>query len=510
MFLGCFKIKGKIMKSSSLYTKYRPSKFSEVVGQIHISTVLCNQIKSKKISHAYLFSGTRGTGKTTCARIFSKAINCLNNNDGNPCNCCERCMESDSILSVYELDAASNNSVDQIRSLIEELRYINFTNGYRVYILDEVHMLSISAFNALLKTLEEPPKGVIFILSTTELKRIPQTIISRCQKFEFKNICKEDIFGSLIRISESEGINIDDGSLDLISELADGSMRDAISILERVALSGECITLEYTREILGITSSEIVFDLVEGISSKDLDLCISLISKVFDYNVNIELFIENIRNVLRDMMFIKINKDDRSVLFEKNNLNIKRLVDLSSMFNLDHIIGLLKEFNLISEKKGLDNVEYRIYLEVLMVRICKQGVNRNIVDQREKLSNNELEIPCNATNISCDYGNLTPNSWEEFLNYLKKNKHMVLYSLLTNGKIESINNNKFMFKCNSLGILKRLNKGDMIREIKNKLSDFFKDVGVVEFELVSITQGDNYTINDKLKNYFGDIEIQNK
>lgn len=500
------------MKNSSLYTKYRPSKFSEVVGQTHISTVLCNQIKSKKISHAYLFSGTRGTGKTTCARIFSRAVNCLNNVDGNPCNQCERCAESDSILSVYELDAASNNSVDQIRSLMEELRYMNFTDGYKIYILDEVHMLSISAFNALLKTLEEPPKNVIFILSTTELKKIPQTIISRCQKFEFRNICEEDIFENLNRIVESEGINIDDGSLRLVCELADGSMRDAISILERVALSREEITLDYTREVLGIISNEIVFDLIREISCKNLESCISLIARVFDYSVNIEIFIDNLRNILRDMMFLKINKEDLGVLFEKNNLNIRQLIDLSSMFSLDEIIALLKEFNLISEKKGLDQIEYRIYLEMLLIRVCKSRTIRESIQNKEetKVIQSQAKEEIIKADNTCDYGALSVENWGEFLNYLKQNKHMVLYSLLTNGKIEGINNNKFMFKSNSLGILKRLNKDDMIKEIKNNLLYFFKDVGVVGFELVSITEDSNYTINDKLKNYFGDVEIQNK
>ena len=186
------------MINNSLYTKYRPKTFDEVCGQKYISEILKNQVKSKKFTHAYLFSGTRGTGKTTCARIFSKAVNCLNSSEGNPCYNCSMCLQKNSdTLNVIELDAASNNSVEQIRNLIEELRYANFVGGYKIYILDEVHMLSISAFNALLKTLEEPPKNVLFILSTTEIKKIPHTVVSRCQRFEFRNIELEDIVSRL-------------------------------------------------------------------------------------------------------------------------------------------------------------------------------------------------------------------------------------------------------------------------------------------------------------------------
>ena len=215
----------------ALYRKWRPRTFADVIGQEHITEVLSGEIKTGSVSHAYLFCGSRGTGKTTCAKIFARAVNCENPKDGDPCGECETCRASENTFDIVEMDAASNNGVDEIRRLKEEVMYPPTEMRRKVYIIDEVHMLSPSAFNALLKTLEEPPEHVIFILATTELNKIPITILSRCKRFDFHRITPEKIFSRLRMISDAEGIGIDDGALKLISRLASGAMRDALSML---------------------------------------------------------------------------------------------------------------------------------------------------------------------------------------------------------------------------------------------------------------------------------------
>ena len=218
-----------------LYRKWRPKVFADVSGQPQVTITLKNELKSARINHAYLFTGTRGTGKTTCAKILAKAVNCLNPQDGDPCGECEICKGIDEgfVMDIAEIDAASNNGVDNIRTIIEEAAFTPTKAKYRVYIIDEVHMLSTGAFNALLKTLEEPPKHVIFILATTEPQKLPVTILSRCQRFDFKRISIDDIIKRLKIICSESNIEIEDGALKIIAKMSDGAMRDAISILER-------------------------------------------------------------------------------------------------------------------------------------------------------------------------------------------------------------------------------------------------------------------------------------
>lgn len=491
------------MDNKSLYTKYRPMKFRDICGQEDISNILKNQIKLHKFSHAYLFSGTRGTGKTTCARVFAKAINCTNSIDGEPCYECSSCNRTYDALNIIELDAASNNSVDQIRTLVEELRYSNFVDGYKVYILDEVHMLSISAFNALLKSLEEPPSNVVFILSTTEVKKIPKTIISRCQKFEFKNIDEVNLTDRLKYITESENIKIDFESILLIAKLADGSMRDAISILGRLVVYDEYITLDYSRRILGVTSSEMIFDIIKNIRLNKLNESILIISKIFENKLNIRNFINDFRNILRDVMFLKINQDNFNILIEKNTLNIKSILDVSKIIDFDYVHMLLNEINNINNMRDLSDIEYRVYLELLIVKLIKSGETKshneslNISPKNQKNNDNKIN-----ENIEFD-------KWDDFLRYLKSSKYMVMYSLLTNGKLNKITNDKIVFECNTEGILNRLRKNDILTEIKKNLRDFFKRD--IEFELIYSSKIDEDNIHHKLKGYFGDeVEIQNK
>ena len=255
----------------ALYRKFRPTKFSEVVGQEHIEKTLKKQIMNNRVGHAYLFTGGRGSGKTSTAKILARAVNCKNPIDGEPCNECEICKAalSGSLVDITEMDAASNNGVDNIRDIREEVEFIPTSAKYRVYIIDEVHMLSTGAFNALLKTLEEPPEHVIFILATTEPQKLPTTIISRCQRFDFKRIQSQDIIKRLQFICDEIGIKIEENAQRIIANLSDGAMRDAISILDRCVSDGdEIITEEKIRELTGVPKFEYIFKMTKAIINR--------------------------------------------------------------------------------------------------------------------------------------------------------------------------------------------------------------------------------------------------
>ena len=267
----------------ALYRKWRPRTFSEVVGQDPIMTALKNQVKSGRIGHAYLFCGTRGTGKTSTAKIFARAVNCLHPVDGDPCNECELCREGESDFNILEIDAASNNGVDSIRDLREEVRYAPARGKYKIYIIDEVHMLSASAFNALLKTLEEPPAHVIFILATTEPHKILPTILSRCQRYDFRRISARDITNQLIKLSEREGIQADEDALAYIADAADGAMRDALSILDQCSAfyMDQRITLEKVLDVLGATDRQLFLRMTQVLVSRDRVACLKELEELF-------------------------------------------------------------------------------------------------------------------------------------------------------------------------------------------------------------------------------------
>jgi len=254
-----------------LYRKYRPRVFADVIGQPQVTTTLKNELQSDRIAHAYLFTGSRGTGKTTCSKILAKAVNCLSPVNGDPCGECAICrgIEDGSVMDVVEIDAASNNGVDDIRMLREEADFTPANAKYRVYIIDEVHMLSIGAFNALLKTLEEPPPHVLFILATTEVHKLPATILSRCQRFDFHRIPPEDIADRLTYVCEQEGCTIDRDAALLIAGIADGAMRDSLSLLDQVMGQGEHITQEQVRRTAGLADKSRLIALAEGILSHD-------------------------------------------------------------------------------------------------------------------------------------------------------------------------------------------------------------------------------------------------
>ena len=291
----------------ALYRKYRPAVFDDVCGQEHITDVLRQEIKTGSISHAYLFCGSRGTGKTTCAKIFAKAVNCLNPCGGNPCGVCEVCrgIDTGKILDVIEMDAASNTGVDYIREIKEDAAYSPASANYRVYILDEVHMLTEQAFNALLKTLEEPPKNVIFILATTELQKIPATVLSRCLRFDFRRIPSETIARRLEYIASCEGFSVDTEAALLIAVLAGGGLRDAIGILELCVGKGEAISAQTVRDVVGITSRQDVEKILTAVVDRDFSTIFGMIDGLYHSSKDISVFVQDVLSCCRDMLIIK-------------------------------------------------------------------------------------------------------------------------------------------------------------------------------------------------------------
>ena len=288
----------------ALYRKWRPKKFADVVGQEAIVTALQNQIAAGRIGHAYLFTGTRGTGKTTCAKIFAKAVNCLDASGPDPCGECVVCkgIDDGSILDVSEIDAASNNSVDDIRNLRDETAYLPAMCRYKVYIIDEVHMLSTSAFNALLKTMEEPPEHVIFILATTEVQKVPATILSRCQRYDFQRITADKIADRLEYVAGQEQIALDHGAAGLIGRLADGAMRDALSILDTCAGVSNEVSEELVRRMAGVTDRRYLFEISDAIAAKDAVAALQKIAELRQQSVDMRRLCMELAGHYRNLM----------------------------------------------------------------------------------------------------------------------------------------------------------------------------------------------------------------
>lgn len=304
------------MAKRALYREYRPSFFRDVIGQDHVTAILRNQIRENNFSHAYLFCGSRGTGKTSSAKILSRAVNCLAPQDGEPCGKCEACrIASEGTADIIEIDAASNNGVDNVRDLIEQAQFAPLQLRYRVFIIDEVHMLSTAAFNALLKTLEEPPKHVIFILATTEPQKLPATIISRCQRFDFHRLSSSHIIARLSQVLNGIGAKAEPDGLRIIARAADGSMRDALSLLDQcVSFCGNSISKKDVQDVLGNIDSEILFSVSEAILSGNAGMCLSFLDKVIRSGRDVSVFIGDLLIHLRYLLFAKTCGDCSEIL----------------------------------------------------------------------------------------------------------------------------------------------------------------------------------------------------
>lgn len=390
------------MSYTALYRKFRPDTFEEVKGQDHIVTTLKNQIKAGRIGHAYLFTGTRGTGKTSIAKLFAKAVNCENPVDGSPCGTCRSCqtIASGASVNVIEIDAASNNGVDNIREIIDEVSYSPVEGKYKVYIIDEVHMLSIGAFNALLKTLEEPPSYVIFILATTEVHKIPITILSRCQRYDFKRITIETIADRLRELMDKEQVQVEEKALRYIAKTADGSMRDALSLLDQcIAFHfGEELTYDKVLDVLGAVDTEVFARLIELIQTHDITGCISLLEEVVMQGRELTQFVTDITWYLRNLLLVKTSDSDIEDVIDVSSDNLVRLKSEAETMDGQEIMRYIRIF---SELSG--QIKYatqkRILIEMTLIKLCKpamettnDAVVARVKDLEEKIEKGVVQV----------------------------------------------------------------------------------------------------------------------
>lgn len=354
----------------ALYRKYRPKTFDDVISQPQIVTTLKNQISTGQNTHAYLFTGSRGTGKTTCAKILAMALNCKHPVNGNPCLECESCREIDSgtATDVVEMDAASNNKVEDVHILQDQLAYTPVSCKYRVYIVDEVHMLTASAFNALLKTIEEPPAHVIFILATTELHKVPATIMSRCQRFEFRRIEIADSSARLLSVAENEGVSLTQGAADMISRLSDGGMRDALSLLDRCISVSREVSEDTVRDCAGVADNRHLYQFAEMIAAQDIPGCIRLLEQLYKGGKDIARIMDELSSVFRDLMLCKSAPGENGLLsvMPADHPEIERL---SGMFTLDDILRCLTVIQECAD--GISKTRQRRTLaEMCFVKLC--------------------------------------------------------------------------------------------------------------------------------------------
>ncbi len=357
----------------ALYRKYRPRTFDDVISQEHITNTLKNQIINGSAAHAYLFTGSRGTGKTTCAKILSMAVNCDHPENGNPCLKCDHCREilDGGTPDVIEMDAASNRGVDDVRRLREEVSYTPVSCKYRVYIIDEVHMLTKEAFNALLKTLEEPPPHVKFILATTELYKVPATISSRCQRFEFHRIDVSDSSKRLIQIAEKEGFTLDEDAAALISRLSDGGMRDALSVLDRCASCDNHVTSSVVRSCAGIADNHHLYEFSEMIAARNTAGCIRLLGELHKQSKDIALIINNLIEHFRDLMIYKSAPQESDLLFALPD-ELGRVASIAGMYSMDEVLNCLSLLSECSENIGRAR-QRKTLAEICLVKMCARG-----------------------------------------------------------------------------------------------------------------------------------------
>lgn len=495
------------MSHTTLYRKLRPKNFQDVIGQDHIIQTFKNQLIHDKLTHAYLFCGTRGTGKTSTARILAKAVNCENLQDGEPCNVCTACKNiiSRSTLSVVEIDAASNNSVENIRDLNEEVKYPPTDVKYKVYIIDEVHMLSVSAFNALLKTLEEPPQYIIFMLVTTDPQKIPSTIHSRCQRFDFKRVSSNHILEMMRNYSNVENIRITDDALLYIAEISDGAMRDVLSVFDQCMsfYFNEEITLDKVQNIVGAVSKDVLFDATEFLYECNTTGIMQLIENVSQQGRDLSQYINDMIVHFRNLLIAK-KADDTS--FNLSRENIDKLKKQSAKIDASTLISFINIFSdLQSQLKFASN--HRILLEVACIKICNpisQGDNaENIFARLTKLekmiSEQKYIIPAEEKSSNTDIApkpKIRPKSvpsdikevcqkWKGFINSFQGQEFIPIRNYLNMSRACYLDGNHLTIVFESsttLDIIEKKEKSSNF--IKNKLEQIFNK----QFSLIFVTE----------------------
>lgn len=367
------------MSYQALYRKWRPQSFEDVKGQEHIVTTLKNQIRLGRVGHAYLFCGTRGTGKTTVAKIFAKAVNCQHPVDGSPCGECAMCkaIQSQTSMNVIEIDAASNNGVDNIREIRDEVEYSPTEGRYKVYIIDEVHMLSIGAFNALLKTLEEPPEYVIFILATTEAHKIPVTILSRCQRYDFRRITVDTITGRLDELAKREGMDVEDKALRYIARAADGSMRDALSLLDQCVAFylNERLTYEHVLDILGAVDTSVFSRLLRYVMDRDVAGALKLVEEVVIQGRELGQFVTDFTWYLRNLMLIQ-SSDQLEDVLDMSSENLNALKEEAAQIKQAVLMRYIRIFSELTNQLRY-STQKRVLIELAIVKLCRPQMENN-------------------------------------------------------------------------------------------------------------------------------------
>jgi DNA polymerase-3 subunit gamma/tau len=420
------------MAYQALYRTYRPKDFDEVAGQEHITKTFKNALLNNKLAHAYLFSGPRGTGKTSVAKIIAKAVNCEHAPVANPCNTCDICMgiNNNTINDVLEIDAASNNGVDEIRELRDKVKYLPGVGKYKVYIIDEVHMLSISAFNALLKTLEEPPKHVIFILATTEPHKIPATIHSRCQRFDFRGICIADMLEKLNEIADKESIDIEDDALHLIAESAEGGMRDAISLLDQVvSYTNEKVSLEDVHAIKGTVSHESIITIAKSIEDNEVPKAIDQLDYLVDQGKEAHKLLDDMIKFYRDvLLFNNIDNDNQSKLLYRDE-TFRQLATSLSNTRVFNYIDILHD----TQQKVRYTASAKLYVELAFVKMVDVETNKQMIatekinDLERKLDKLSKEFETQKDRIVSQDDTPTPSAFSDDVSFKPEEDNEVSY-----------------------------------------------------------------------------------
>ena len=389
-----------IMAYQALYRKWRPTTFDDVVGQEHITQTLKNQIINSQLAHAYLFCGTRGTGKTSTAKILARAVNCEHPINGNPCNECDTCrgILDESIMDVVEMDGASRNKIENIREIIDDALFLPSVAKKKVYIIDEVHMVSTAAFNALLKTLEEPPEHVMFILATTELNKVPATVLSRCQRFDFRRITNEDIASRLDVVTKGSGKSVTKEALSLVAELGNGSMRDSLSILEQcIGYTDETLTYDDIIDIIGLTDQSALFSISEAIIKGDGAKCLSVIDDVLSCGKELDVFVDSLAKFLRDLLVVKLMGEPEKILHVSAS-NLEKMRALCENVSQEKLVNAL---NLLNESilKAKNVTFKRTIYELAIVKMCDvttsdtiDALLARVAELEEKLKKGEFTV----------------------------------------------------------------------------------------------------------------------
>lgn len=487
------------MNYKVLYRKYRPNNFDSVVGQTYTTTLLKNVIKEDKISHAYIFTGPRGTGKTSSAKIFARAINCLNNKDGNPCNSCELCESFNENPDIIEIDAASNNGVDDIRELIDNARLAPSMSKYKVYIIDEFHMLSTSAFNALLLTLEEPPKNVVFILATTDIQSVPITVLSRCQRFDFKPITVDIIVERLKFVCDEEKIDISDDALKEIAIMSNGGLRDALSILDQISSKNGKIEVEDIVKNFGSISNKKIYELINNISDENINNIVDNIAEFkkngIDYRILINKFIELLKNELVNIKLessqYNLNFNDmynlildlsNSITIAKSQIDPYIFIELSILKYVNNN-GTNMEKNNIKNEEVLDNTDNFEKKSEKDSLIEDTNQEKIIVNKRDDSSNSSFNVDIRVNNCFANakknYLSTIKEKWDDFLIY-ESNANKKIMSFILDTDIVTASD-KYAILTN-----KQLSTAELINENIKSLENDFKIFYGMEYKFVCL------------------------